>query len=119
MADCPLTLWNLAGTLGAIGNHKGAIKIYAGSCRPNTPKEDPCWESKAWADALKTDSVYRLGFCFQSLGKKKEAEHYYRHYLDLLFIGRDGMYSAEEVTSRIRSLHSPRMRLRGVNSKRS
>ena len=109
VAECPLTLWNLAGTLDSLGNHKGAIKIYAWLLQAkNSPKEDPCWESKAWADALKTDSVYRLGSCFQSLGKKKEAEHYYRHYLDLLLIGRDGMYSAEEVTSRIRSLHGPK-----------
>ena len=91
----PATLWNLAGTLDSLGNHKGAIEIYAWLLQAkNSPKES-CRESTAWADALKTDCVYRLGVCFQSLGKEKEAEHYYRHYLDLLLIGRSGMYSAE------------------------
>src|SRR5437867_3450047 len=28
MANCPLTLWNLAGTLDALGKHSAAARIY-------------------------------------------------------------------------------------------
>jgi len=111
--DCPLTLWNLAGALDSLENHRAAAKIYTWLLQTErSPEDDPCWESQKWTDALKTNCLYRLGCCLQSLGKKKDAEHYYRHYLDLLLLGRDGMYSAEEVARRIRSLHSSRMRLR-------
>lgn len=106
VADCPLTLWNLAGTLDLLGKHRDAIKIYTWLLQTKlSPEEDPCWESKEWTDALKTDTLFRLGSCLQSLGKKRKAEDFYRQYLNLLLIGGDGTYSAEEVTSRIRSLH--------------
>jgi hypothetical protein len=109
VADCPLTLWNLAGTLDALGKHKDAVKIYTWLLQTKrSPQDDPCWESKEWADALKTDTLFRLGCCFQSLGKRKKAEDCYRRYLNLVLIGGDGTYSVEEVTSRIRSLYNGR-----------
>jgi tetratricopeptide (TPR) repeat protein len=104
--DCPLTLWNLAGTLDALGEYEDAVRIYVwllGSKR--TPQEDPCWESPEWANSLKTDCVYRLGVCFQNLGKEQWAEHCYRQYLVLLTLGIDGTYSAADVVRRIRELH--------------
>jgi tetratricopeptide (TPR) repeat protein len=106
VADCPLTLWHLAGTLDALGKHTDAWRIYTWLLESKrSPEEDPCWETQQWADSLKTDTVYRLGVCFQNLGKRKEAEDCYRQYLNLLLIGADGTYSIEEVTHRIRGLH--------------
>jgi tetratricopeptide (TPR) repeat protein len=105
VGDCPLTLWNLAGTLDALGNYTDAMQIYTWLLESDkTASEDPCWESKAWADSLKTDSVYRMGVCFQHLGKKTKAEHCYQQYLNLLLSGAEGVYSIEDVTRRIRSL---------------
>ncbi|HUY36354.1 MAG TPA: hypothetical protein VMV69_26690 [Pirellulales bacterium] len=108
MDDCPLTLWNLAGTLDALGKHAEAVKIYTWLLESErSPKDHPCWESKQWADALRTDCVYRLGASFENLGKKKAADQWYRKYLDLLVIGADGTYSIEDVTRRIRGLRGP------------
>jgi tetratricopeptide (TPR) repeat protein len=105
--DCPLTLWNLAGTLDALGKHAGAVSIYTWLLQTNkSAAEDPCWESKEWTDALKTDCVYRLGVCFQHLNKTKSAEHCYRQYLNLLLSGVEGSYSVEDVIRRIRDLHN-------------
>ena len=105
--DCPLTLWNLAGTLDALKKHGKAAKIYSWLLQSQkSPEEDPCWESEQWADALKTDCLYRLGSCFQSLGKKRKAEDCYRRYLNLLLLGGGGTYSIEDVTGRIRSLNA-------------
>jgi tetratricopeptide (TPR) repeat protein len=104
--DCPLTLWNLAGALDALGKAAKAIEIYAGLLKSNTTaKEDPCWESKEWTDALKADCVYRLGVCFQHLGRLRKAEQCYRQYLNLLLAGIEGSYSIEAVTSKIRGAH--------------
>jgi tetratricopeptide (TPR) repeat protein len=109
--NCPLTLWNLAGTLDALGKYGGAMQIYTWLLKSKTsPSDDPCWESKEWADALKADSVYRLGVCFQNLGKKEEAEYCYRQYLNLLLVGIDSSYSMEDVARRIRGLQGARKR---------
>ncbi len=70
VADCPLTLWNLAGTLDALGKYVDAIGIYVRLLECSvSPDADPCWESKQWAKNLKNDCVYRLGVCFQHLAK--------------------------------------------------
>jgi tetratricopeptide (TPR) repeat protein len=104
--DCPLTLWNLAGTLDALGKHNSAIRIYTSLLQSKTSSEqDPCWESQAWSDALKTDCCFRLGDCYRHLGKRILAEHWYRQYLDLLLLGSDGTYSVQEVTEGIKALH--------------
>lgn len=109
--DCPLTLWNLAGTLDALGKHTAAVRIYTWLlAREKSPQEDPCWESAAWTASLKADTIYRLGACFENLGKKHKAECCYRQYLDLLLVGVDGTYSIDEVTGRIRSMHHGRAR---------
>src|SRR5688572_12479346 len=51
--DCPLTLWNLAGALDALGRPDDALEIYTGLLQSKkTAREDPCWESKAWTEAL-------------------------------------------------------------------
>jgi tetratricopeptide (TPR) repeat protein len=105
--ECPLTLWNLAGTFDSLGDHMRAVGIYTWILRSKkSVKDDPCWESKQWSDALKTDAVYRIGCCFQSLGKKKKAEQCFRNYLDLLSIGIQGTYPAEDAIKKILSLHS-------------
>lgn len=104
--DCPLTLWNLAGTLESLGKHAGAMQTYTWLLRnKKSPDDDPCWESKEWADALKTDCVYRIGVCFQHLGKKRKAGDCYRQYLDLLSIGIEGSYSIDDVRRQLRDLH--------------
>lgn len=110
--DCPLTLWNLAGTMDALGNDAASERIYKWLLASNkTPTDDPCWESKEWADALKTDVVYRLGVFYQRRGKEQEAGHCYQNYLMLLSIGIGGTYSFEDVARRIQGLHDAGKRM--------
>jgi tetratricopeptide (TPR) repeat protein len=113
MPECPLALWHLAGSKDALGDHQSAIRIYSRLLMSKrTAAEDPCWESDEWTESLKTDCVYRLGVCFDHLGKKKKAEQCYRHYLELLLAGAAGMYSAEDVIHKIQ-------RLRGTPQQRA
>jgi tetratricopeptide (TPR) repeat protein len=103
--DCPLTLWNLAGTLDALGKHVEAVRIYTWLLESKkSAREDPCWESKKWAEALKADCVFRLGICFKKLGKKQKADQCFRQYVNLLLSGIDGTYSIEEAMRQVRSL---------------
>jgi len=106
VADCPLTLWNLAGTLDALGKHSRAVAIYTWILESKkSPKDDPCWESSKWTEALKADAVYRLGVCFEHMAKKRKAEQCYRQYLNLLLAGIEGAYALEDVSRRIRAVH--------------
>jgi tetratricopeptide (TPR) repeat protein len=106
VSDCPLTMWNLAGIYDALGKHRAAIGIYTWLMESvNSPDDDPCWESKEWTNALKTDCVYALGASYQQLGDQSLAEHCYRQYIDLLLVGIEGTYSIEEARRKIQSLH--------------
>src|SRR5581483_9709101 len=109
VADCPLTLWNLAGTLDAMGKPAAAIPIYSWLLESDrSPADDPCWESREWTDALKTDCVYRLGVCLQHLGKKDAAAHGFRQYVNLLALGMTGSYPAADALRQIHNLHPRR-----------
>ncbi|MBX9623972.1 MAG: tetratricopeptide repeat protein [Gemmataceae bacterium] len=104
--DCPLTLWNVAGTLDALGRAEEAVPVYLwllGSKK--TPDDDPCWESREWTDALKTDCVYRLGTCLQHLGRAEAAEHCFRRYVNLLLDGMSGTYPIEDAARHVRDLY--------------
>lgn len=104
--DCPLTLWNVAGALDALGKPKPAISIYTWLLRSTkSAADDPCWESEAWADSLKTDCVYRVGISFQHLGRRDSAEHCFRQYINLILAGMNGTYAIEEAADHIRELH--------------
>jgi tetratricopeptide (TPR) repeat protein len=103
--DCPLTLWNVAGALDALGKSGEAIDIYKWLIESKTtPKQDPCWESEDWSLSLKTDCFFRLGTCFQRLRKQEKAQECFEEYLHLLSIGAHGSYSLEEVQKKMRAL---------------
>jgi tetratricopeptide (TPR) repeat protein len=104
--DCPLTLWNLAGALDALGKPEVAIPIYTWLLRSKkSPADDPCWESREWADALKTDCVYRVGVCFQHMKRWESAEHCFRQYINLLLAGMNGTFTIEDAARRIQEMH--------------
>ena len=105
--DCPLTLWNLAGTAVALGKPEIAIPIFAWILRSETSAEDDsCWESDEWTAALKTDCVYRVGMCFKHMKRWNPADHCFRQYVNLLLAGMKGMYPIEDAAEQIRQVHS-------------
>jgi len=103
--DCPLTLWHLAGTLDALGDSSEALRLYAWILKSNrTPQDDPCWESKSWSDALKTDCVFRIAVCFRHLNHKDKAASCFQRYVVLLLAGAEGSYPIEAASRQIREL---------------
>jgi tetratricopeptide (TPR) repeat protein len=105
VADCPLTLWHLAGTLDALEYPAGALRIYTWLLESKkTAADDPCWESTEWTDALKTDCVFRIGISFRHLNRKGKAASCFRRYIDLLLAGAGGSYPIDEAMQHIRDL---------------
>lgn len=103
--DCPLTLWNLAGTLDALGKPASAIPIFTWLLdSKKSPEDDDCWESQEWTDSLKTDCVFRIAVCLQHLDRLPEAETCYRQYINLLLNGSPGSYPIEDA---VRQIHPP------------
>jgi tetratricopeptide (TPR) repeat protein len=118
--DCPLTLWNLAGALDALGHPGGALRVYTLLLQSTTSHEDDsCWESQEWTDALKADCVYRVGTCLEKIGKNQKAKHCYQQYLNLLMTGIGGTYSEEAVMDRIRGLQGSGKRSAANDAKKA
>lgn len=108
VSDCPLTLWNLAGGLDALGKHSAALSIFTWLLQSRvSPSDDPCWESVDWSETLKADCIFRIGVCLQNLGKKQKSEQCFRQYLNLLAMGIEGLYSLEDVKRHIQTIHAP------------
>lgn len=102
--DCPLTLWNLAGTLDALGEQKRALGIYDWILKSSKSAQvDPCWESPEWTEALKADCTYRVGICLKKLGNNEEAVQCFQRYLEFLSQGIEGTYSAEDAVRKIQN----------------
>lgn len=103
--DCPLTLWNIAGAVDALGQPKLAIEFYkwllAGR---KSSADDPCWESADWTERLQSDCVYRIGVCFRHLNRRKLAEHCFRQYVDLFLNGACGSYAIDDAARHIRAI---------------
>ncbi len=106
LSDCPLTLWHLAGTLDALGDHSEAIRLYTWLLRSTkTPEDDSCWESAEWTDALKTDCVFRMGLCFKHLNRNQLAAHCFRKYIDIFSLGCEGSYTLEDARKLLQESH--------------
>ncbi|MBX9791505.1 MAG: hypothetical protein K2Y37_21500 [Pirellulales bacterium] len=115
VSDCPLTLWNLAGTFAATSNYAQAAAIYIRLITESVaPAADPCWESGAWSASLKADCYYRLGICFSQLEKRQEATSCFEQYLSLISAGIDGSYTAEQAAQRLRKLSPSSAKVRAL-----
>ncbi len=103
--DCPLTLWNVAGTLDALKESKKALAIYNWLLKSKQAADaGECWESAEWAESLKTDCVFRMGVCLQKLGRDKAAEQCFRQHISLLLSGGKSLYEIEDSARHIREL---------------
>ncbi len=117
--DCPLALWSYAGALDMLGRPAEAGKIYTQLMRRGmeelkTPDEDAeeCWEGREWTISLILDCIFRSAGCLAKMAKRgKNARRHremavelYRHFLNLLDYGLQGIYSREEAVERLKKL---------------
>jgi len=83
--DCPLVLWDLAGSLEMTGEIEEAFSTYEKvvSRGINSLAHDECGEGRAWARGLYVDCLYRMSHCFLKRGEKQKAlEMLQRHLQD-------------------------------------
>jgi len=108
--DCPLVLWDLAGTLDTLNRPAEAMSVYLEILKlaPVLDRKDfeerPCGEGHRWTMELLTDCLYRIGLCLEHLDRKDEARKVYGDYLAIRAEGLPSMYKEKDVRKRLRAL---------------
>jgi tetratricopeptide (TPR) repeat protein len=108
--DCPLVLWDYAGTLDMLGREREAIAVYRSVLQRGVEAiaEGECGEGAEWARGLLTDCVYRAGRCFEDLKDRRKAADLYVIFLNLVDLGAPSIYPREEALARLRKLPKQR-----------
>ena len=106
--ECPLVLWDLAGTLAAVHKPEEAMDYYMAILNKGLEKiaNDPCGEGKEWAVSLLVDCFFRMGDCCQQMGHE-DAINFYLAYLDLRILWEKSLYTVEDAVKQIRKLWHP------------
>jgi len=109
--DCPLALWSKAGAVEMLGKAEEAMGWYSqlfhrGLEQLKNPDEDAneCWEGPDWTSGLTADCVFRTAGCLAKMGRRDNAVGTYRHFLSLVDLGMQGIYSREDALERLNKL---------------
>jgi tetratricopeptide (TPR) repeat protein len=73
--ECPLVLWDYAGTLTMLDRPQEALILYQRIIERGIDSiaNGPCGEGRARARGLYADSLYRMSHCYNVLGDKAKA----------------------------------------------
>lgn len=106
--DCPLVLWDYAGTLNMLGQNKEAIAIYKKLVKRGAEKiaHGKCGEGLASARSLIADCLYRIAKCYEDQSHYKKALDFYDRYIEHRKLGSRSIYRISEVKNRITKLRS-------------
>lgn len=104
--DCPLVLWDLAGTLQMLGRLGEAVQIYDRLIAKGLRNiaEDECGEGVTWAGGVLTDTLFRLGDCYLELGLNKLALLAFVKHGEMRLLGAHSLYTNREFQANIREL---------------
>jgi tetratricopeptide (TPR) repeat protein len=105
--DCPLVLWDYAGTLEMNGREAAALAIW--TLLLDMDLEDvaygECGEGMDWALQVINDVHYRMGRYFLRKGRKEQARTSFGKYLHNRSHGVGSIYDAKEVEKLLASLN--------------
>lgn len=112
--NCPLVLWDYAGSLQALERHEEAIRIYRRIIAKGIDKVayGECGEDKAWARGLIADCHYRLSESYRAIGQEKLSLKAFEKHLDLRGPGCHSIYPLKELNKEYKILKNKR---RGLN----
>lgn len=98
---CPLVLWDYAGTLQMLEEHKKAILLFKKITNKgiNRIAYGECGEGKAWARGLVADCYYRISQSLREMGDYHESLKYLQRHLKLRGPGCRSIYSYKDITA--------------------
>ena len=104
--NCPLVLWDYAGTLDMLGKEKEAIKVFQKIINKGIEEiaYGECGEGIRWAKALYADCFYRLALSYLRIGQKRKAkENFEKHFVNR-GRGIPSIYKINEVKKKYKKL---------------
>jgi len=108
---CPLVLWDLAGTLDALGSPAEALRIYRGLRHRGVDSiaHDECGEGVRWAKSLLADCAFRIGACYQHLHQNQLAVNWFSRYIEEAKRCSASIYTELNHRARFRSIPTRRV----------
>lgn len=102
--DCPLVLWDYAGTLEMIGRLSEAISVYQKLIRRDTKRiaYGTCGEGLAWARGLICDCHYRLAHYYIKKKNLSSAIKSFEKHIAMRGPGSRSIYPLNKVRSEIK-----------------
>jgi tetratricopeptide (TPR) repeat protein len=93
--ECPLVLWDYAGTLDALGRSEEAVSVYMALILRGPEKigRQECGEGLEWAIGLLTDCFYRASVCLKHLHRPQSAWKFFLWYAQLVAAGAQSIYA--------------------------
>ena len=104
--DCPLVLWDYAGSLDMLKRPQEALAVYQQLVNRGIDAlaNDEFGEGRAWARGLYADSFYRMSHCYLSLGQENQAVAALQKHLEQRGPGCRSIYSMAEVRAALASI---------------
>ena len=104
--DCPLVLWDYAGSLDMLNRPQEALVIYQRLIDRGIDSlaNDECGEGRARARGFYADSFYRMSFCYLALGQRDKAIEVLHRSLEQRGPGCQSIYPIAEVRGELASL---------------
>lgn len=102
--NCPLVLWDYAGTLEMLGRPAEALAVYERLVERGVEAVayGECGEGRAWARGLIADCHYRRAGCLETLGRPDEALRELEAHLDLRGPGCRSIYTLASIKKKLK-----------------
>jgi tetratricopeptide (TPR) repeat protein len=97
--ECPLALWDHAGSLQMLGRHRMALRIYRQILSRGVEElaYGDCGEGRRWARGLVADCLYRQAHSYKKLKEREAAINSYRKHLRMRGPGCKSIYAVHIV----------------------
>ncbi len=107
--NCPLVLWDYAGSLEMLDQTEAALKVYRRLVHRGIWQIafGECGEGLAWARGLIADCHYRMAHCYAALQRPRMAIRSLRRHICLRGPGCRSIYSLAKVREELGKLHAP------------
>ena len=104
--NCPLVLWDYAGTLQMLDRHREALAIYRRITRIPLERlaHGTCGEGLARARGLHADCFFGMSTSYRALGRSRMARQVLARHLSLRGPGCHSIYSRREALARLNDL---------------